>query len=150
MATCQRFAFREARDQTIASHSLVFVLWHLKLKSRLRLVIKATQNHIRIFVWGLPRGFFFGSQDGYRRPQLFWLYCYTGVLHVDHFPTALTYRSPMSTPPSLSERLPSTCGREATSGLPGLTYITLPRQHKLVRCLEAHGDATWKRPPSQG
>ena len=37
----------------------------------------------------------------------------------------------------LSERLPSTCSHEATSGLPGFTYIMLPRQHKLDR-LEAH------------
>jgi hypothetical protein len=44
---------------------------------------------------------------------------------------------------SLSKRLPSTCGCEATSGPPGFTYITFPRQHKLVRCLEALGDAIY-------
>ena len=49
----------------------------------------------------------------------------------------------MSTLPSLSGRLPPTRGREATTGLPGFTHITLPRQHKLVRCLEARGDAIW-------
>jgi hypothetical protein len=43
----------------------------------------------------------------------------------------------MSVPLSLLERLPSTRGRKATSGLSGFTYITLPGQQKLVRCLEA-------------